>query len=94
VVFILLYLILRKVAWGPMLEGLHKREESIFGALNEAEKARAEAAREGAPVRPAPGKDPLIGPRPQRVGAASFSEQLSVAKAKDPLLERITRAPK
>jgi F-type H+-transporting ATPase subunit b len=43
VVFILLFLILRKLAWGPMLEGLHKREESIFGALNEAEKARAEA---------------------------------------------------
>lgn len=43
VVFVLLFLILRKAAWGPMLEGLHKREESIFGALNEAEKARAEA---------------------------------------------------
>jgi F-type H+-transporting ATPase subunit b len=43
VVFILLFLILRKVAWGPMLEGLHKREESILGALSEAEKARAEA---------------------------------------------------
>jgi F-type H+-transporting ATPase subunit b len=43
VVFFLLFLILRKAAWGPMLEGLHKREESILGALNEAEKARAEA---------------------------------------------------
>jgi len=43
VVFVLLFLILRKVAWGPMLEGLHKREENIFDALNEAEKARAEA---------------------------------------------------
>jgi F-type H+-transporting ATPase subunit b len=43
VVFILLFLILRKLAWGPMLEGLHKREESILDAINEAEKARAEA---------------------------------------------------
>jgi F-type H+-transporting ATPase subunit b len=43
VVFVLLFVILRKVAWGPMLEGLHKREESILSALNEAEKARAEA---------------------------------------------------
>lgn len=43
VVFVLLYFILRKVAWGPMLEGLHKREEGILGALAEAEKARAEA---------------------------------------------------
>jgi len=31
-------------------------------------------------------------PRPQRQGAASFSEQVSAAKAKDPLLERIARA--
>jgi F-type H+-transporting ATPase subunit b len=43
VVFVLLFLILRKMAWGPMLEGLHKREESILDAINEAEKARAEA---------------------------------------------------
>lgn len=43
VVFVLLFLILRKAAWGPMLEGLHKREEGILSALNEAEKARAEA---------------------------------------------------
>ena len=43
----------------------------------EAEKARVEAAR--------------AAPRPQKQGAASFSEQVSAAKAKDPLLERIAR---
>src|SRR5262245_34611178 len=35
VVFILLLLILRKAAWGPMLEGLQKREESILSAVEE-----------------------------------------------------------
>ena len=33
----------RKSAWGPMLEGLHKREETIQGALTDAQKARDEA---------------------------------------------------
>ncbi len=42
VIFLLLLLILRKVAWGPMLEGLKKREESIKGAVEEAKLARAE----------------------------------------------------
>jgi F-type H+-transporting ATPase subunit b len=49
VVFLVLLLVLRKAAWGPMLEGLKKREESIKGAVEEAkilreENARAEAA--------------------------------------------------
>jgi len=43
VVFGMLCLILSKVAWGPMLEGLRKREQSIAGALDDARKARAEA---------------------------------------------------
>jgi F-type H+-transporting ATPase subunit b len=43
VIFGLLCLILSKVAWGPMLEGLRKREQSIAGALDDARKARAEA---------------------------------------------------
>lgn len=42
-VFLLLFLILRKFAWGPMLEGLKKREETIHHAMNEAQLARAEA---------------------------------------------------
>ena len=43
VVFVLLLVILKRLAWKPMLEGLHKREETIRSALEEAQKARAEA---------------------------------------------------
>lgn len=45
VVFFLLFFILRKAAWGPMLEGLQKREENIQAALVEAKEARSEAKR-------------------------------------------------
>ena len=43
VVFALLFFILKKVAWGPILDGLRKREETIQGALTDAQKARDEA---------------------------------------------------
>ncbi|MBV9122263.1 MAG: F0F1 ATP synthase subunit B [Planctomycetes bacterium] len=43
VVFILLLIILGRYAWGPMLEGLHKREQSIQSAIDDARKAREEA---------------------------------------------------
>lgn len=43
VVFLLLLFVLKKFAWKPMLEGLHKREESILSAMEEAQKARDEA---------------------------------------------------
>jgi F-type H+-transporting ATPase subunit b len=43
VVFVLLYLVLRRLAWGPMLEGLKRREGSIRGAIEDAQKARDEA---------------------------------------------------
>jgi F-type H+-transporting ATPase subunit b len=42
--FILLVLVLRRLAWKPILEALHKREESIRNTLDRAEQARAEAA--------------------------------------------------
>ncbi len=45
VVFVLLLLILRKLAWGPMLEGLQKREATIRSAVEEAKLARAETQR-------------------------------------------------
>ena len=45
VVFVLLLLILRSVAWGPMIEGLKKREETIRSSVEEAKKARAETER-------------------------------------------------
>src|SRR5947209_16589471 len=45
VVFLVLFFVLRKWAWGPMLEGLQKREESIHGAMEEARQAKEEAAK-------------------------------------------------
>lgn len=45
VTFVLLLAVLRKFAWKPLLEALQKREESVRGALERAEHARAEAER-------------------------------------------------
>ena len=45
VVFILLFFVLRKLAWKPMLEGLQKREETIRSAVEDAQQARDEAQR-------------------------------------------------
>jgi F-type H+-transporting ATPase subunit b len=45
VVFFFLVLILRAKAWGPILEGLQKREQTIHSALEEAKTARAEMER-------------------------------------------------
>jgi F-type H+-transporting ATPase subunit b len=43
VVFVLLFLVLNKFAFPKMIAGLHKREERIRGALDEAQKAKDEA---------------------------------------------------
>ncbi len=37
IVFVLLLVVLKKVAWGPMIEGLDKRESGIRAAIAEAE---------------------------------------------------------
>lgn len=42
--FIIVLLILKKFAWGPILNGLKDREETIARSLNEAEQARQEIA--------------------------------------------------
>lgn len=42
--FIIVLLILKKFAWGPILDGLKNREETIARSLNEAEQARQEIA--------------------------------------------------
>jgi F-type H+-transporting ATPase subunit b len=44
VTFILVLTVLGKFAWKPLLQSLDEREEKIRGALEQAEKARAEAA--------------------------------------------------
>jgi F-type H+-transporting ATPase subunit b len=43
IVFLALFFILKKFAWGPILEGLQKREQTIRGALSEAHRAQEEA---------------------------------------------------
>ncbi len=45
VVFLVLLWVLRRFAWGPMLEGLQRREHNIRSALEEAQRAREEADR-------------------------------------------------
>lgn len=45
VIFVLLFVVLRKFAWGPILEGLTKREKTIEAAIDEARKTREEMAR-------------------------------------------------
>ena len=45
VVFLALLLVLRKYAWGPMLEGLQRREKNIHETIEEAQRARQEAQR-------------------------------------------------
>ena len=40
--FILLLFLMKKYAWGPILNALHEREEGIQAALNQAEAARKE----------------------------------------------------
>jgi F-type H+-transporting ATPase subunit b len=42
IAFLVVLFVLRRFAWGPILAALIEREESIAGALNEAEKVRKE----------------------------------------------------
>ncbi len=43
VVFVLLFLVLGKFAWGPIADGLEKRESRIAGEIHAAEKANTDA---------------------------------------------------
>lgn len=44
VTFVLLVLVLSKYAWKPLLQSLNEREDKVRSALEQAEKARSEAA--------------------------------------------------
>ena len=44
VVFLVTLLVLRKIAWGPLLKSLDEREQRIHDAVSQAEKANQEAA--------------------------------------------------
>lgn len=43
ITFLLLLIVLKKVAWGPIIDALESREAEIKNALNAAEKAKQEA---------------------------------------------------
>jgi F-type H+-transporting ATPase subunit b len=43
IIFLILFFALKKFAWKPMIDGLHKREANIQSALDAAEKSRKEA---------------------------------------------------
>lgn len=45
IVFVVLLAVLSKLAWGPLLTALHKREEHLEHTLRETERARGEAER-------------------------------------------------
>jgi len=45
IIFVLLFLLLAKLAWKPIINSLKEREQSIQGALDTAENARLEMAR-------------------------------------------------
>ena len=45
VIFVVFFLILRKMAWKPIIDGLKQREEGIASSLAEAQKAREEMSR-------------------------------------------------
>src|SRR5215475_13901837 len=44
ITFVILLAVLRKVAWGPILTTLEQREQTIRSSLEEAQRARQEAA--------------------------------------------------
>ena len=44
IAFLVVLMLLRKFAWGPILQALSDREETIAGALDEAKKVRQEMA--------------------------------------------------
>jgi len=48
VVFVLLFLVLRRFAWAPILGGLQKREKDIESSIEEARHARAEMVQQQA----------------------------------------------
>lgn len=44
IAFLVVLFVMRKYAWGPILQGLKDREQTIANSLNEAEQARREIA--------------------------------------------------
>lgn len=69
VVFVLLLLVLGKFAWGPIADGLDKRESRIAGEIQAAEKANADAKA-------------LLGEYQQKLAAAGDEVRQMISQAK------------
>ncbi len=78
----LLFLILSKIAWGPMLEGLQRREENIRRASTEAQKARDEAKALRDSASEGTGQGQRQGPRNARRRSTRWPEAADEMKAK------------
>jgi F-type H+-transporting ATPase subunit b len=91
VIFVLLLIILRKMAWGPMLEGLQKREENIKNSVEEAKRARADTERISSEFKvkmdQAYAEIPKIMDQARR-DAETFKEEMRTQTAKEVQSER------
>ncbi len=91
VVFLALVLILGKYAWGPIMDGLHKREATIRDSVEEAKKARAETERISAEFKvkmdQAYAEIPKIMEQARRE-AEAFKEDMRTQTAKEVQAER------
>ncbi len=91
VIFLALVFILQKYAWGPMLQGLQKREATIRDSVEEAQKARAETlqitAEFKAKMDQAYAEIPKIMEQARR-DADAFKEEMRTQTAKDIQAER------
>jgi F-type H+-transporting ATPase subunit b len=85
IIFLVLFFVLRKFAWKPMIEGLHKREEKIRGALEQAEKTRQEAmqlqAKLDAQLREAGGRIAAMMDEARREAQGVKDQMVAEAKA-------------
>jgi F-type H+-transporting ATPase subunit b len=81
IAFLIVLLILKKFAWGPIVAALDEREQSIAGALESAEKARQEMA-----ALTAKNEEILLQAKEERTGilkeANKVKEQI-IAEAKE-----------
>jgi F-type H+-transporting ATPase subunit b len=86
VVFLLLVIILHRRAWGPILEGLKKREETIRTSLEEAKKTREDMDRMRAEfhkeMSEAQQKIPLLMEEARKKGDELAAQKLAEATAK------------
>jgi F-type H+-transporting ATPase subunit b len=81
-VFIILMVLLYKLAWGPMLNGLKKREENISGALEAAQKANEDAKKLQASL------EEQMAQANQRVNALMDETRKAAARTQEEMLSK------